>query len=159
MSLALMLHRTYLLHSCSLGDYVIPFQNMEASAMCTVGRDHARPPSYLSPEFTVFSPSKSILWGQLPTLYMFQVLQGSEVLRWPQVTQKLGQDCSLWGKPLLLQLSHYYRWLCNPRFQITVAQGETGIGNEHQRFIQCSLLKPLTVAEQLVNITWAQSPL
>lgn len=32
-------------------------------------------------------------------------------------------------------------------------------GNEHQGFIQCSPLKPLTVAERLVNSVWAQSPL
>lgn len=46
-------------------------------------------------------------------------------------------------------------------FQIPVALGGMGWrkGNKHQHFIQCSLLKPLTVAERLVNSIWAWSPL
>lgn len=51
-------------------------------------------------------------------------------------------------------------WIIH-RLPIPVAQGEWGRkkGNQHQWFIQCSLLKPLTVAEKLINSIWAWRPL
>lgn len=163
----LMFHRTYLFRSCSL---CIAGQSMEASATCSAETEQGpfQPHPLHSP---VIWSSKSILWGQLPNwhaLYTVKVPRGSEVLEQPQITWQFWRGYSLRGKNLVLHLPHYSRRLCNriwegwaTGFQIPAAQGGMGWrkGNEHQHFILCSLLKPLTVAERPVNSAWAWSPL
>lgn len=161
-----MLHRTCLFRSCSL---CIAGQTIELSATCSAktkpGQFQPRPLHSL-----VLWSSKNILWGQLPKWHTLYMLKSATRFRDVKVTTDnlviVTRPFSLWGKSLRLQIPHYHHAtetgtaVLYTGFQIPVPQGGMGWrkGNKHEHFVQCSLLKPFTVVERLVNSIWAQSP-